>query len=529
MLEGTPYRIVREIGAGGMGVVYEIEHVRLGKRYVAKVIQEAIKDARGSVERMQREAKVLASFHHPNVVEVHDVGSTADGVHYFVMDKLEGIDLRRLIQEQGVARPRALAIVADVLRALDYVHQRGVVHRDIKPENVFLSNEATGTVTKVLDFGIVQVLGGNALAAQVPVTKTGGFIGTLRYAAPEQLEGKPAGPPSDVYAVGLLLFELLAGRGPFEEDEGVGVARCLQPAPRLGTFVKVQPRLDELVARALERDPQRRPSAAELARVLTAIEDVVDAPPTAGGGLSASDEVDALLRHLGPPAPGAPARPAPHDIVPAAPAHAAPPMQAPPGYAPTAAALGTTLHSPGPAQPPTQLVAPAIGPSSPPPALPFQPSPPASRLPRPDTAPGIYSTAYGPNETIRRRAVVSWSIGAGVLGLLLAAAGGVILHRTRTSPELAAAAGAAPSQSASLILLASPSLPASASPSPSPSSSPPSSPSPANAPPGASQPLLARAATSASAHRPVASAIRPGISSTGAKGGLEKEGYVKDL
>src|SRR5262245_31538540 len=121
LLEGTSYQVVRELGAGGMGVVYEIEHVRLRKRYVVKVIHETIRNDAVALKRMEREAQVLASLSHPNVVQVHDVGTTSDGVHYFVMEKLDGVDLRTLMAAP-MPPCRAVEIVADVLEALDYVH-----------------------------------------------------------------------------------------------------------------------------------------------------------------------------------------------------------------------------------------------------------------------------------------------------------------------------------------------------------------------------------------------------------------------
>jgi serine/threonine-protein kinase len=304
LLDGTPYRVVRELGAGGMGVVYEVEHVRLGKQYVAKVMNDAGRSEPGAAERMEREAKVLARFAHPNVVQVHDVGSTADGAPYLVMEKLIGRDLRKAMNAGKVDRARAVAILRDVLGAVDYVHRRGVIHRDIKPANVFLAEEATGTITKLLDFGIVHVFGESA-SAHPPLTATGSFVGTLRYAAPEQLEGKPIGPAADVYAVGLLLFELLAGRGPFDHDDGVGLARCLGPAPRLSAFKPVPPAIDALLARVLDRDPAVRPTAivfaAELATLaVTGSSGDPESRVEADVDRAVRADIDDLLRHLPP-------------------------------------------------------------------------------------------------------------------------------------------------------------------------------------------------------------------------------------
>ena len=134
LVEGTPYRVLRELGAGGMGVVYEIEHIRLGKRYVAKILKASFQGEPGALARIDREGRVLAELNHPNVVQIHDVGTTTDGMRYLVMEKLEGCDLReRMSSGMPIEPADALTIVASVLDALAHVHQRGIVHRDIEP------------------------------------------------------------------------------------------------------------------------------------------------------------------------------------------------------------------------------------------------------------------------------------------------------------------------------------------------------------------------------------------------------------
>lgn len=297
LVEGTPYRVLREIGAGGMGVVYEVEHTRLAKRYVAKVLRAAIQNIPGALARIDREARVLADLDHANVVQIHDFGTTPQGIRYLVMEKLVGDDLRERIVAGNRPRPAsAMRIVAEMLDALTYVHARGIVHRDIKPANVFLAEGPAGPVTKVLDFGIAHVVEGQTSDA---LTKTGAFLGTLEYAAPEQMQGAPASPATDVYSAGLVLFELLAGRGPFANAPGVGVIRCFQPAPRLGSFVEVASALDDLVARMLAIDPAARPSARDAALQLRALP--ADAVREPVDGVS----VDDLLANLGPRPPSA--------------------------------------------------------------------------------------------------------------------------------------------------------------------------------------------------------------------------------
>jgi serine/threonine-protein kinase len=275
-LEGTSYQVVRELGAGGMGVVYEVEHVRLKKRYVAKVIHEQIRAQAGAKERMEREAQVLADLNHPNVVQVHDVGTTSDGTSYFVMEKLEGMDLRAAMKTP-MPRGRALTVMSEVLDALDHVHQRGITHRDVKPENIFLAQMPNGVMTKVLDFGIVHIFDGDR-GSQARITKTGGFVGTLYYAAPEQMQGQKVGPANDIYAAGIVLYELLVGRGPFDDDPGLGLSRCFKVAPPLPD-PSAPPELVSAVAAALEMDPDKRPSAGALAaRLRQVLSTVVTTP-----------------------------------------------------------------------------------------------------------------------------------------------------------------------------------------------------------------------------------------------------------
>ena len=293
VLAGTSYQVVREIGAGGMGVVYEVEHVRLRKRYVAKVIHDSIRGDATAPMRMEREAHVLAEINHPNVVQVHDVGTTPDGVSYFVMEKLEGNDLRHAMTSGALSTALAVGICADILEALDHVHRRGIVHRDIKPENVFLARTPTGVATKVLDFGIVHIFD-KEHTSQARITKTGGFVGTLYYAAPEQMQGSPAGPANDVYACGLVLYEMLAGRGPFDDDPGVGLSRCFKPAPRLPETEQVSAALADVVAAALEQTPERRPTAGVLAAKLRELFPQTSTDP----GTGVREQVDRLLVNM---------------------------------------------------------------------------------------------------------------------------------------------------------------------------------------------------------------------------------------
>lgn len=259
-LRGTPYVILRKIGGGGMGMVYEAEHARLKTRRVAlKLLANDLRSRDDNVRRMELEGETLARLSdHPNIVYVHDLGVSEDGLIFLAMERLEGQDLRRLlIQRHRFTFEDALTIVEEVLDALAHAHREGVVHRDVKPENVFLAKSGAETITKLLDFGIARVM-------EAPSTLTGSrYIGTPYYSAPEQVRGEPPTEKVDIYAVGCVLFELLSGRRPFAGTprEVLGMHLHEQP-PRVSELVRVPRALDDLVARALEKDPAARPTSA---------------------------------------------------------------------------------------------------------------------------------------------------------------------------------------------------------------------------------------------------------------------------
>jgi tRNA A-37 threonylcarbamoyl transferase component Bud32 len=257
---GTVYQVVRVIGAGGMGTVYDVEDTTILKRYVLKTLHAQLGTRVDLARRMQNEARTLARLNHPNIVEIFTAGVTADELRlpYYVMERLNGQSLRLVLEKKGqLELSHAYHIVIDLLDALDHAHDKGVIHRDVKPDNIFLHRTtAAVTVTKLLDFGILSLLDGTSRET------AGRFLGTLRYAAPEQLRGEKPTPKVDVYAVGLVLFEMIAGRGPFD-DEGdphkVAAAHMNKPPPPLSTFLPVPPELDSLVDAALAKSPAHRP------------------------------------------------------------------------------------------------------------------------------------------------------------------------------------------------------------------------------------------------------------------------------
>ncbi len=258
---GTVYMVLRLIGAGGMGTVYDVEDTSIGKRYVLKTLHPKLGAREDLARRIQHEARTLARLNHPNIVEVITAGVTGDDLRlpYYLMERLNGQSLRVVLEKKGqLELAHAYHIGIDLLDALDHAHDKGVIHRDVKPDNIFLHRTVAGvTVTKLLDFGIVSMLDSDHGET------AGRFLGTLRYAAPEQLRGDKPSPKTDVYSAALVVYEIVAGRGPFD-DQGDGrriaAAHMNRIAPPLSRFAPGVPReLDLLLAAALAKSPEVRP------------------------------------------------------------------------------------------------------------------------------------------------------------------------------------------------------------------------------------------------------------------------------
>ena len=264
-----------------MATVWAGRDELLGRRVAVKCLDPVLARDEAIRDRFRHEAVAAAGLSHPFVVTTFDAGED-DGTAFIVMELVEGESLRQLLDHQGVLDPGpAAAIGAAVADALEYAHRQGIVHRDVKPANVLLA--ANGGV-KVTDFGIAKAIGADDL------TRTGTLIGTARYLAPEQVQGQPAGPRSDVYALGLVLYEMLAGRPAFSGDTemATAVARLAGPPPDL-TAVRpgLPPALVSLVTAALQPDPAHRvPSAAALAQGLRSVAAGAAPPPTGPNGPS---------------------------------------------------------------------------------------------------------------------------------------------------------------------------------------------------------------------------------------------------
>src|ERR1043165_3308073 len=211
------YRIEAVLGSGGMGRVYRAEHIKIGKSVAIKVLHSDLTRNREASQRFQREAMASGRLDHPNIVGVSDSGVLDTGAHYLVMEVLEGESLRDRVARDGrIHWVEALDVMRGMLYGLRHAHERGVVHRDIKPDNVYLARKDGDAVIKILDFGIAKLYAG---AADDPAsTRAGLTVGTPAYLSPEQAVGGEITPASDLYSASVVLFEMIAGRTPFEKE-----------------------------------------------------------------------------------------------------------------------------------------------------------------------------------------------------------------------------------------------------------------------------------------------------------------------
>jgi eukaryotic-like serine/threonine-protein kinase len=245
------YRVIERLGSGGMADVYCAEDTQLGRRVALKLLYRRFAEDAEFVERFRREASSAAGLQHPNIVGVFDRGEW-DGTYYIAMEYLQGHTLKQLVREHGAMPPDlAVDITIQVLRAAKFAHKRGVVHRDIKPHNVILDDEGRAKVT---DFGIAR-------AGASDMTETGSIMGTAQYLSPEQAQGQPVSPRSDLYSIGVMLYELLTGKVPFDAESPVTIALkhvSEPPVPPSQLNPAVPPALDAVVLRALEKEPAHR-------------------------------------------------------------------------------------------------------------------------------------------------------------------------------------------------------------------------------------------------------------------------------
>ncbi|HEX6229091.1 MAG TPA: protein kinase, partial [Solirubrobacterales bacterium] len=248
------YRLLNRIGSGGMADVWLADDTHLQRQVALKVLHRRFAQDREFVERFRREAEAAAGLQHPNIVAVFDRGEV-DGTYYIAMQLLRGRSLKELI-DAGLTPDHAVALIRQVLEAAGFAHRHGVVHRDLKPQNVIVDDEGKATVT---DFGIAR-------AGASEITQAGSVMGTPHYLSPEQAQGLDVTSVSDLYSVGVILYEALTGRVPFEADSAVAIAmKQVSHTPQRPSSINPQlsPALDAVVMRALEKDPGQRFQSAE--------------------------------------------------------------------------------------------------------------------------------------------------------------------------------------------------------------------------------------------------------------------------
>ena len=266
-------RVVREIGSGGAGSVFEVEHTLTRHRRALKVIRPELCQSGEAVARLVREAGIASRIRNPAVLQTLDAGRLEDGRAYVLMELAEGATLRDLLDRQGkLEEPRALAIARSVADGLAAVHRAGLVHRDVKPANIIVEGPDDAPRVRLVDFGICKLAANDPVGADT-LTRSGAVVGTPAYMAPEQLDADlQVGPPADVWSLGVVLFEMLTGRRPFVATSAAGMAGELQAheAPRLRS---IDPSIGELADRVVQRAlsrlaHERYASAEELAAAL---------------------------------------------------------------------------------------------------------------------------------------------------------------------------------------------------------------------------------------------------------------------
>ena len=263
------YKIVRVIGEGGMGTVYLAEHPMIGKRVAVKMLRPDLGTDPGLVSRFFQEARAVNEIRHPNIVDISDFGKTEDGIVYLVMELLEGRSLRdRLNAEGALPIEDVVTICGQVCDALAAAHRVGIVHRDLKPDNIFLLQDPAqpGVLrSKLYDFGVAKLLGEQDKQVGHK-TIAGSVVGTPYYMSPEQALCQEVGAASDIYSMGVVMFEMVTGRVPFNAEQLVLLLNAIlrQPAPPASEFrPEVPPFLDRLSLRCLEKDPGARPQTME--------------------------------------------------------------------------------------------------------------------------------------------------------------------------------------------------------------------------------------------------------------------------
>ncbi|MBI3205663.1 MAG: serine/threonine protein kinase [Myxococcales bacterium] len=322
-LIASRYRVLRELGRGGMGVVYVVEHVNTGDHLALKLLLAHANASPETVERFKREARAPAKIKSEHVVKVTDadVAPELDHAPFLVMELLDGQDLEKLVETYGMLPPdQVVDLLAQVARALDKAHAAGIVHRDLKPENLFLHKREGGSeIVKILDFGISKVMGGEGLGSTAQAgggTKTGAVFGTPLYMAPEQAKGLQAqiGPCTDIWALGLIAYRLITGQIYWRANTVAEllvqiIAEPMAPPSSLRPFA-IGPAFDAWFARSCDRDPALR--FRTVGEQVRALAEALGVPVPAGLSAEASVAVPPVVASSPHGAPSVVQASAPH-------------------------------------------------------------------------------------------------------------------------------------------------------------------------------------------------------------------------
>lgn len=298
------YRVLERLGEGGMGEVWLAEDLRLRRRVALKILPADLASEPRHLERFQREARSVATLNHPNIVTIHSV-EEAEGIHFLVLELVEGETLADLLATGPMSLERILEIALPLVEALEAIHARGVIHRDLKPRNVMVSREGR---VKLLDFGIARLTPAaqeeDETSTETTLTKAGRIVGTTPYMSPEQLQGRPADQRSDLFSLGILLYEMATGQRPFRGKGQLSIAASIlydTPPPPSTLRPGLPSRFDEIVSLCLAKEPLlRHKSATELRRDLMNLANPEEAtlsstltehslPPSSDAGSSSSD------------------------------------------------------------------------------------------------------------------------------------------------------------------------------------------------------------------------------------------------
>lgn len=255
------YRLEKRIGKGGMGAVYAARHTKFNKQLAIKVLSQDLVDDANSYNRFVNEANTTGILKHPNIVSVSDFGQTDEGIVYLVMEYVDGVSLRQLLDREGRLNPeRTLQFCRQICDAISLAHKCNIIHRDLKPDNIMIESINNREIVRVLDFGIAKLKD-----ATQGMTKTGNVLGTPHYMSPEQCSAGVIDHRSDIYSLGVMIYEMLAGRVPFDGPTPVAVVvqHVTKDPPILHEIADVAAPISTVVMRALEKDPNRRQQTAE--------------------------------------------------------------------------------------------------------------------------------------------------------------------------------------------------------------------------------------------------------------------------